>query len=219
MRIGLVTDLHWLIITIFHYVLCHCTWNIDSKIIKPIYLESLNYTGYYGITLYRLPYEILKLYISADVKMPVFCRKVMLLCRLKTLILLKFMTLQLFARYSMLATYVSAAPIPSDIIVYAFLSGSLGSCSLYFSMYYHIMEPFLWVPGAANMSYIDVLVFYQYIQHKIEYTTVDLMITTQLIPVDPYDLFHLCTCSRSQLLKYNCCIETQNLNSENELPV
>ena len=39
------------------------------------------------------------------------------------------------------------------------------------------------------------------------------MITTQLIPVDPYELFHICTCSRSQLQKYNCCNETLEYNS------
>ena len=32
------------------------------------------------------------------------------------------MTIQLFARYSKFTTYVSVAPIPSDIIIYAFFS-------------------------------------------------------------------------------------------------
>ena len=41
---------------------------------------------------------------------------------LKTLILLRFMTLKLFARYSKLATYVSAAPILLGIIVDACFS-------------------------------------------------------------------------------------------------
>ena len=68
----------------------------------------------------------------------------LLLCWLKTLILLKFVIIQLFARYSKLSTYMSVAAISSDILVYAFFqSGSLGRCSLYFSMYYCIMESFL----------------------------------------------------------------------------
>ena len=41
---------------------------------------------------------------------------------LKTLILLKFMFIQLFARYSKLITYMSVAAISSDILVYAFFS-------------------------------------------------------------------------------------------------
>ena len=62
-----------------------------------------------------------------------FCRKFLLLCRLKTLILLNFLNIQLFARYSKLTTYMSVAPISLDILVYAFFqSGSLGRCSLYF---------------------------------------------------------------------------------------
>ena len=52
--------------------------------------------------------------------MAVHCRKHLLLYRLKTLILLNFMTVQLFARYSKLTTYMSVAPIPLDIIIYAF---------------------------------------------------------------------------------------------------
>ena len=51
--------------------------------------------------------------------MAVFCRK-LLLCRLKTFILHRIMVIQLFARYSKLTTYVSVAPIPLDIIIYAF---------------------------------------------------------------------------------------------------
>ena len=42
------------------------------------------------------------------------------LCWLKTLILLKFMVIQLYARYSKLITYMSVAAISSDILVYAF---------------------------------------------------------------------------------------------------
>ena len=53
---------------------------------------------------------------------------------LKLLVLLNLMTAQLFARYRKLTTYMSVAPISSDILVYAFFfqSGSLGKCSLYF---------------------------------------------------------------------------------------
>ena len=54
--------------------------------------------------------------------MAVFRRKGLLLCGLKTVILLRFITLQLFASYSKLATYMSAATKPLDIIVYAFFS-------------------------------------------------------------------------------------------------
>ena len=53
--------------------------------------------------------------------MAVFCRK-LLLAGLKTLILLRFMTLQLFSKYNKLAIYMSAAPIPSDMMVYALFS-------------------------------------------------------------------------------------------------
>ena len=40
---------------------------------------------------------------------------------LKLFLLLKIMIIQLFGRYSKLTTYMSVAPIPSDILVYAFL--------------------------------------------------------------------------------------------------
>ena len=70
--------------------------------------------------LYRLSHETLSFKLfSADVKWLSFCRK-LLLCRLKTLILLKFMIIQLFARYSKLTTYMSVASISSDILIYAF---------------------------------------------------------------------------------------------------
>ena len=49
-----------------------------------------------------------------------FFRKFLLLCRLKTLILINLLTVQQFARYSKLTTYMSVAPISSDILVYAF---------------------------------------------------------------------------------------------------
>ena len=75
----------------------------------------------------------------------------LLLCRLKTLILLNFMTVQLFARYSKLTTYMSVAPISSDILIYAFFfkSGSLGRCGLYFGS----------VLDIVTMLYIDVYLF------------------------------------------------------------
>ena len=62
-----------------------------------------------------------------------FYRKFLLLCRLKTLILLKFMIILLFVRYIKLNTYMSVAAMSSDILFYVFFqSGSLGRCSLYF---------------------------------------------------------------------------------------
>ena len=59
--------------------------------------------------------KFIKLF-SADVKWLSFAGK-LLLCRLKTLILLNFLTVQLFARYSKLTTYMSVAPISLDILV------------------------------------------------------------------------------------------------------
>ena len=44
----------------------------------------------------------------------------LLLCWLKTLILLNFMIVQLFDRYSKLTTYMSVAAISSNMLVYAF---------------------------------------------------------------------------------------------------
>ena len=118
-----------------------------SKTIKPIYLDSLYFMLIILICiLYRLSYETLSLELfSVQMsKWLSFCRKFLLLCRLKTFILLKFMIIQLFARYSKLTTYMSVAAISSDILIYAFFqSGSLGRCSLYFSMCDCIMEPFL----------------------------------------------------------------------------
>ena len=46
----------------------------------------------------------------------------LLLCWLKTLILLKFYDFQQFATYSKLVTYMSVAAISSDILIYAFFS-------------------------------------------------------------------------------------------------
>ena len=40
--------------------------------------------------------------------------------RLKTLILLNFIIIQLFDRYSKLTTYMSVAAISSDMLIYAF---------------------------------------------------------------------------------------------------
>ena len=91
------------------------------------------------------------LYLVQMSKWLSFCRKSLLLCRLKTLISLKIMIIQLFARYRKLITYMS------DMLIYVFfliwkpwkMYPLLGRCSLYFG----------WVLDTATMLYIDVYLY------------------------------------------------------------
>ena len=70
--------------------------------------------------LYRLLLKSYNFIFSVDVKWLSFAEKVLLLCRLKTLILHRIMVIQLFASHNKLTTYMSVALIPPDIIIYAF---------------------------------------------------------------------------------------------------
>ena len=73
-----VNDNYSIFVIFFH---C-CNQNIYSKIMKPIFLESLYYNVILVCILYRLLFPILYLMFSVDVKSLCFCRK-LLLCGLK----------------------------------------------------------------------------------------------------------------------------------------
>ena len=81
----------------------------------------------YIYILYRLTYDILKFlsFKTIECKCENGCHFAERFCYfpgLKTLILLKFMIIQLFNRYSNLTTYMSVAAISLDILIYAFFS-------------------------------------------------------------------------------------------------
>ena len=95
----------------------------------------------------------------------------LLLCWLKTFVLLKFMIIQLFARYSKLSTYMSVAAISSDILVYAFFFNleALKGVAFTFPCITVTWNPFCLSFRLLPPCYVLMFTcFYQYIRLRIE---------------------------------------------------